>query len=171
MTIANSLLPEFDQEMASTRKVLERCPDDKLDFKPHPKSFAMGALATHIANMLGWAVDTLKKDSFDVAPEGAPPYKEEPIKTNSELLAKFDKNVAAAREALAATTDEAFMNQWTLLAGGKPLFSMPRVAVIRSMIMNHLIHHRAQMTVYLRLNDIPVPAVYGPSADESLMPQ
>jgi uncharacterized damage-inducible protein DinB len=166
MSIANSLLPEFDHELANTRRVLERCPDDKLDFKPHPKSFAMGALATHVANMLKWAVDTLKNDSFDVSPNGAPPPKEEPIKTNAELLATFDKNVKAAREALAATTDEAFMKQWSLKANGKEMFSMPRVAVIRTMIMNHLIHHRAQLTVYLRLNDIPVPAIYGPSADE-----
>lgn len=169
MSISASLLPEFDQELANTRKVLARCPDDKFNYKPHPKSFDMGSLATHIANMLGWAVDTLKKDSFDVAPVGAPPYKEEPLKSQAELLEKFDKNVAAARAALAATTDEAFMAQWSLLAGGKVLFSMPRVAVIRSMILNHLIHHRAQLSVYLRLNDIPVPALYGPSADESAM--
>jgi len=169
MSIAQSLLPEFDQELANTRKVLERCPEDKYDYKPHPKSFAMGALATHIANMLSWAKDTLTNDSFDVAPEGAPPYKEEPVKTKAELLAKFDQSLTAARAALAATTDEAFMAEWSLLAGGKVIFKMPRVAVIRSMILNHLIHHRAQLSVYLRMNDVPVPALYGPSADEGSM--
>jgi uncharacterized damage-inducible protein DinB len=169
MSIAQSLLPEFDQEMANTRKTLERCPADKFSFKPHPKSFDMASLATHIANMLSWAADTMKKDSFDVAPVGAPPYKEEPAKSTEELVAKFDKNLAAAREAIAATSDEAFMTQWSLLAGGKTLFTMPRIAVLRGMILNHMIHHRAQLTVYLRMNDIPVPALYGPSADENNM--
>jgi uncharacterized damage-inducible protein DinB len=169
MSISQSLLPEFDQEMANTRKTLERCPTDKFSFKPHPKSFDMASLATHIANMLTWATDTMKKDSFDVAPVGAPPYKEEAAKSTEELLAKFDKNLAAARETIAATSDEAFMTPWSLLAGGKTLFTMPRVAVLRGMILNHMIHHRAQLTVYLRLNDIPVPALYGPSADENNM--
>ena len=91
MKITDALLPEFDQEMTNTRKTLERVPDDKLDWKPHPKSFAMGSLATHIVNMLGWTVDTIQKDSFDIAPPGAPPYKEEPVTSNKELLEKFDK--------------------------------------------------------------------------------
>jgi uncharacterized damage-inducible protein DinB len=167
MRISDALLPEFDQESANTRKVLERCPEDKYGWKPHPKSFSMGQLATHIVNMNGWAVDTLTKDSFDYAPVGAPPYKEEPIATRQEMLERFDKNTAAAREALAKTEDSQFMQPWSLLAGGNPVFTMPRVAVVRTMIMNHLIHHRAQLGVYLRLNDVAVPSVYGPSADES----
>ncbi len=165
--IRDALLPEFDQEMATTRKVLERCPDDKFGWKPHPKSFAMGALATHIANMVGWTVDTIAKDSFDVAPPGAPPYQEAPAANKEELLTKFDKNVTAARSALASVTDEQLGKTWSLLQGGQTLFSMPRMVCVRSFIMNHTIHHRAQLTVYLRLNDIPVPSVYGPSADES----
>jgi uncharacterized damage-inducible protein DinB len=169
MKISEALLPEFDQEMANTRKTLERVPDDKLDWKPHPKSFSMGSLATHICNMTGWTVDTIQKDSFDVSPPGAPPYKEEPVKSQKELLEKFDKNVTAARASIAGAGDEVFMQNWSLLAGGKTLFTMPRIVCIRSFVMNHTIHHRAQLGVYLRLNDIPVPAIYGPSADEGSM--
>jgi uncharacterized damage-inducible protein DinB len=169
MRISEALLPEFDQESANTRKVLERCPEEKFGWKPHPKSFAMGSLATHIVNMAGWGIDTLKTESFDVAPPGAPPYKEEPVKTSKELLEKFDKNTAALRASIAETDDAHFMQPWSLLAGGKTIFTMPRIACIRSMIMNHTVHHRAQLTVYLRLNDLPVPAIYGPSADETAM--
>jgi uncharacterized damage-inducible protein DinB len=168
MNLRDALLPEFDQEMAKTRTVLERCPEDKYGWKPHPKSFAMGALATHIVNMAGWTVDTMEKNSFDIAPPGAPPYKEEPAGSRQELLARFDKNVTAARAALAGATDERFLAQWSLLSGGQTLFSMPRFTCIRSFVMNHCIHHRAQLGVYLRLNDIPVPAIYGPSADEQM---
>ncbi len=164
--IRDALLPEFDQEMASTRKTLERCPEDKYGWKPHAKSFSMGSLATHIANMTGWAVDVIEKDSFDIAPPGAPPYKEDPAASREELLAKFDKSASAARAALAGATDEDLAKTWSLLQGGQTLFSMPRMVCIRSFVMNHCIHHRAQLTVYLRLNDVPVPAIYGPSADE-----
>ncbi len=167
MPISDALLPEFDQEMANTRKVLERCPEDKFGWKPHPKSFAMGALATHIVNMPGWAVDTIAKDSFDIAPPGSPPYKEEPLTSRKELLERFDKNIAAARNAIAGAADEHWAKQWSLLMGGQNIFTMPRIAVVRSMILNHIIHHRAQLGVYLRLNDVPVPAIYGPTADES----
>jgi uncharacterized damage-inducible protein DinB len=169
MNIADALLPEFDQETASTRKVLARCPDDKFGWKPHPKSFTMGALATHIVNLTGWTVDTIEKDSYDVAPPGAPPYKEEPVNTQKELLERFDKNVAAARAAIAKASNEHLMKPWSLLAGGQTLFTMPRVACLRGFVFNHTIHHRAQLGVYLRLNDIPVPAIYGPSADEQAM--
>lgn len=157
MKIADALLPEFDQEMANTRKTLERVPDDRLAWKPHPKSFAMGALATHIATMTGWTVDTIAKDSFDVAPPGAPPYKLEPVASQEELLETFDKNVTSARAAIAGASDERLLAPWSLLAGGQTLFTMPRIACIRSFVMNHTIHHRAQLGVYLRLNDIPVP--------------
>jgi uncharacterized damage-inducible protein DinB len=164
--IRDALLPEFDHEMANTRKVLERCPEDKYGWKPHPKSFSMGSLATHIANMTGWTVDVIEKDSFDFAPPGAPPYKEEPVTSRQELLAAFDKQAAAARAALATASDEHLAKTWSLLGGGVTVFSMPRMVCIRSFVMNHTIHHRAQLTVYLRLNDVPVPAIYGPSADE-----
>ena len=166
MPIKDALLPEFDQEMANTRKVLERCPEDKYGWKPHAKSFSMASRATHLTNMTGWAVDTMTKDSFDISPPGAPPYKEEPVTTRKELLERFDKNAANARTAIAGATDDQFMAPWSLLAGGQAIFAMPRIACIRSMVMNHIIHHRGQLTVYLRLNDVPVPAIYGPSADE-----
>ena len=169
MKISDALLPEFDQEMAKTRVVLERCPEDKFGWKPHPKSFSMAALASHVANIPGWGVYTIAQDSFDVAPAGAPPMKEEPAASRKELLEKFDKAVGEARNALAGASDDHLMKPWSLLAGGQSLFTMPRVAVFRTMVMNHGIHHRAQLGVYLRLNDIPVPAIYGPSADESGM--
>jgi uncharacterized damage-inducible protein DinB len=168
MQISDAVLPEFDQEMAGTRKTLARCPEDKFAWTPHPKSFTMAALATHIVNMVGWALDIVDKDSFDVAPPGAPPYKEEPATSSKELLERFDKNVAAARAAIAGAGDERLMAPWALLQGGQTLLTMPRIACIRSFIMNHTIHHRAQLCVYLRLNDIPVPALYGPSADEGM---
>ena len=169
MTIASSLLPEFDMEMGKTRTVLERCPEDKYSWKPHEKSFSMAALATHVANIPGWGAETLTKDSFDIAPPGAPPYKEDPVASRQELLERFDKNRAALRAALAGAADDHMMKPWTLYSGGKIIFAMPRIAVLRGMIMNHLIHHRAQLCVYLRLNNVPVPAVYGPSADEGGM--
>ncbi len=169
MRISDALLPEFDQEMTMTRTVLERCPEAKFGWKPHQKSWSMAALATHIASMPGWAVETIAKDSLDIAPPGAPPYKEEPVTSQKEILARLDKNVAAARAAIAGAADDHLMKPWSLLSGGNPIFTLPRIAVLRSMIMNHGIHHRAQLGVYLRLNDIPVPAIYGPSADESGM--
>lgn len=169
MSIGKSLLPEFDQEMVGTRATLERLPEDKFDWRPHPKSFTMIALATHVANMLHWGATTINEDSFDFAPEGGEPYKEEPAASVAELLAKFDAGAASFRAALAEATDEALIADWSLLAGGKPIFTMPRIACLRGMILNHIIHHRAQLTVYLRLNDVPVPALYGPSADEGGM--
>ena len=166
MKISESMLPEFDQEMANTRKVLERVPAAKFSWKPHPKSFEMGALASHIVNMTEWGKLTLEVDSFDYAPPGQPPY-ESPRYTSTEaLIAAFDKGVAQTRAALAAADDSAMMAPWNLMAGGKVLMTMPRVAVMRTFVMNHTIHHRAQLTVYLRENDIPVPGLYGPSADE-----
>ncbi len=166
MRISDALLPEFDQESATTRKVLERCPDDKFGWRPHPKSYTMGELATHIAQTPWWMVETITKDELDFAPPGGEPYKAELISSSKDLLAQFDKNTAAAREALAKASNEELMANWSLLAGGQKIFTMPRVAVIRSFVMNHSVHHRAQLGVYLRLNDIPVPQMYGPTADE-----
>ena len=166
MKISETSLPEFDQEMANTRKALARVPAAKFSYKPHPKSSEFGALAAHIANMADWAGLTLETDSFDYAPPGAPPYETPKYASTDELLAAFDKSVAKARTALAAADDSKMLAPWTLMAGGKTIMTMPRVAVIRSFVMNHTIHHRAQLGVYLRLNDIPVPALYGPTADE-----
>ena len=166
MKISETVLPEFDQEMANTRKALERVPTAKFSWKPHPKSSEFGALAAHITNLPDWAGLTMQADSFDYAPPGAPPYQTPKYASTEELVAAFDKSVAQARSALAAADDATFLAPWSLLAGGKTMMTMPRIAVIRTFVMNHTIHHRAQLGVYLRLNDIPVPGVYGPSADE-----
>jgi uncharacterized damage-inducible protein DinB len=169
MSITQSMLPEFDHEMANTRRTLERVPDDKWDWKPHPKSGTMGWLANHIAFMPGWATDTLTTDSFDFAPNGKQ-IELPSTKNRAEALALFDKGVAATREALKLATDAQLMQPWSLLQNGKPIFTMPRIAILRGMILNHTIHHRAQLCVYFRLNDVPVPALYGPSADEAAAP-
>ncbi|SPE26741.1 DinB [Candidatus Sulfopaludibacter sp. SbA3] len=166
MLIRDALLPEFDQEAVTTRKVLERCPEEKFGWQPHAKSWTMGQLATHIVNLPTWVMETLNKDELDYAPPGAEPPKAELLASSKELLERYDENIAAARAALAGASNEQFMGNWTLLAGGTPLFTMPRVAVIRSFVFNHGVHHRAQLGVYLRLNDIPVPQTYGPTADE-----
>ena len=168
MPLSQSLLPEFDHEMANTRKTLERIPDDKLDWKPHAKSFAMGELATHVANLPSWVGLTVAADSFDMAPGGVP-LKAPLAASIADVLASFDKNVTAAREAIAGAADEHLFKPWTLLSGGNAVMSLPRIAVLRSFVMNHIIHHRAQLGVYLRLNDLPVPSIYGPSADEDVM--
>jgi uncharacterized damage-inducible protein DinB len=166
MSIAQSFLPEYDHEMANTRKTLERIPVDKLEYKPDPKSMSMGRLAGHLAEMPGYAVITMSTDSFDVAPKDGAPHTPMVATSQQQLLTEFDKNVAAGRAAIAACSDEKMMQPWSLLAAGNTIFNMPRVGVIRTMVMSHLIHHRAQLTVYYRLNGIPVPALYGPSADE-----
>jgi uncharacterized damage-inducible protein DinB len=168
MSISQALLPEFDLEMANTRKALERVPEDKLGWKPHEKSMTLGRLATHIAELVGWVPTTLETESLDFAPPGAPPYQPKIAGSRAELLEMFDKSVATAAAGIGAASDAQFMAPWTLLAGGKTIFSMPRIAVLRGMVINHMIHHRGQLTVYLRLNDVAVPGIYGPSADEPL---
>ena len=166
MTIGQSMLPEFDQEMQNTRKTLERCPDEKWNWKPHDKSGTVGWLAIHVATMVGWLPMTINTEELDYAPVDGPAFEMPKIANRKELLAEFDKNVAESRAALSKVSDAEIMKGWKLLAGGKEIFTMPRVACIRGMVMNHLIHHRAQLTVYYRLLGIPVPGLYGPSADE-----
>jgi uncharacterized damage-inducible protein DinB len=166
MKYAETILPEFDQEMASTRKVLERIPDDKLDWKAHPKSHTIGWNANHVADLPNWLTVTLTKPSLDIAPVGGQPYQLPKLATRQEILALFDRNVAAARQAILTVKDEDVGEMWSLERAGKPIFTMPRMAVVRSIVLNHLIHHRAHLCVYLRLNDILVPGMYGPSGDE-----
>ena len=166
MSIAAALLPEFDQETAVTRKTLERIPEGKFDWRPHDKSMTLEGLATHLSNLPSWTALTIKQDSFDMAPKDGEPFRVEPVTSVKEALEAFDKNVADARAALADASDEDLMGSWSLLAGGDTVFTMPKVAVLRSFVMNHMIHHRAQLGMYLRLNDVAVPAMYGPSADE-----
>lgn len=165
MSISQSLTAELDQEFAGTRKTLERAPDGKFAFKPHEKSPTLGWLASHVARLAEWGTMTCTTDFLDL---GAPEHqKRAPELTSAqELVEAFDKNAAAFRAALAETTDERLMQPWTLRMGEKVIFTLPRIAVLRGMVLNHLIHHRAQLTVYLRMNDVPVPALYGPSADE-----
>jgi uncharacterized damage-inducible protein DinB len=165
MTISELLLPEFDQEMASTRRVLERVPEDKFAWKPHAKSFAMGSLASHIANMMGWAVDTMEKTEFDLSTV-TPEEMNRAANSRAQLLEWFDTGVGKARAAL-GKSDADYWVPWTLRHGAQVIFTMPRYTCIRSFFINHVIHHRAQLTVYLRENDVPVPGLYGPSADES----
>ncbi len=167
MAISQALLPEFDQEMANTRKTLERVPDDKFGWKPHEKSGTTGWLAGHVAMLPGWIPITLAQDSLDINPPGGAGFKPPAMNSHADLVAVFDQNVKQARSALAAATDEQLLKPWTLLSAGQKLFTMPRIAVLRGFVMNHLIHHRAQLTVYLRMNNVPVPALYGPSADEN----
>jgi uncharacterized damage-inducible protein DinB len=165
MTIAQTLLPEFDQEMANTRKMLERVPDGKFDYKPHEKSMTLGRLAAHTCEIPSYASGTLRLERMDFTGE------EKPFSpaTRKELLDAFDKHVREARELLAKATDEELAKTWTLTYKGQQIFALPRSAVLRSMVMNHLIHHRSQLGVYLRLNNVAIPGMYGPSADEMNM--
>ena len=166
MSYAQTALPEFDHEMAGTRRVLERIPDDKLDWRAHPKSNTIGWNANHLADLPGWGVSIMTEPGYDFAPVGGQPYQMPALKSRDEILALFDRNVATARQALANVKDESLDDPWTLRGGDRIIFTMPRRAVIRSFLLNHIIHHRAVLSVYLRLNDIPVPALYGPSGDE-----
>lgn len=169
MSLSQSLLPEFDHEMANTRRVLERIPEDKLNWKAHPKSNTIGWVGMHLAEIPGWVEMALNQDSLDVAPVGGEPYRTPPAVSRQAILDHFDRNVAAGRAAIAAATDEQFLKPWSLLSAGQTLFTLPRAAVLRGFVLSHAIHHRAHLCVYLRLNDIPVPALYGPSADEQGM--
>ncbi len=169
MALSEALLPEFDHEMANTRKTIERVPDEKFEWRPHEKSMTLGGLTTHLANIPSWAALGVNLDELDVNPPGGKPLKVEQAKTRDEALAAFDHNVETARAAIAGASDEHLMKSWTLLSGGRTVLSMPRVAVLRGFVLNHMIHHRAQLGVYLRLNDVAVPSIYGPLADEGSM--
>jgi uncharacterized damage-inducible protein DinB len=162
MAIVDALLPEYDHETATTRKLLERVPDGKFDWKPHDKSMSLGDLAGHLATMLSWGETTMNQSEFELSGDFTRP----PMSNRAELLAAFDKQAAATRQTLAGKLDSEFMAPWTLKRQGKTMFTMPKIAVMRSFVLNHMIHHRGQLSVYLRLNDVPVPSIYGPSADE-----
>lgn len=166
MTITASILPEFDLEMAGTRKTIERIPNDKLDWKAHPKSNTMGWVARHLTEIASWTTSVLQEDSFDINPKDCEAYTPPELNTTQEILAQFDKNVAEARQLIQQASDEEYGKPWSLLNGGEPLFTMTKLGVIRTWVLNHAIHHRAFLCSYLRLNDIPVPALYGPSGDE-----
>jgi uncharacterized damage-inducible protein DinB len=168
MAIKDGLIPEFDHEMAVTRKTLERVPEGNPDYKPHEKSMTMGRLAGHLAELPGFVNMIMQQDSFNFRPAGGNPSRQPLVMTSrQQLLDAFDQNVATLRTALSNSSDESLMRSWSLQAGDKTLMTMPRVAVIRSFCLNHIIHHRAQLGVYLRMNNVAVPSVYGPSADEN----
>jgi uncharacterized damage-inducible protein DinB len=164
MTISTAMVREWDHETANTRRMLERVPWEKRDWRPHPKSMTLGRLALHIAQLAGRPAAILNSDGLDVAaprPQAAEPH------STADLLASFDQGVAASRAALAGADPERLAQPWTLRRGEQIMASMPRAAAIRNMGMNHAVHHRAQLGVYLRLNDVPIPGMYGPSADEA----
>lgn len=163
MAIVDALLPEFDHEMTTTRKVLERVPEDQPGWKPHPTSTSLGDLATHVATIPLWGEMTLNRDELDLGGAG----RAEAAKSRAELLATFDKNAAGTRAALTGKTDAEMMAPWSLKNSGKTVFTMPKAVVWRSFVMSHLIHHRAQVAVYLRMLEVPVPSIYGPSGDEA----
>ena len=160
MTLAEQLLPELEHEMATTRRLLERVPSEKGEWKPHAKSFPLGHLAQLVALMPGWIARTVRETEIDLARASGYSYE----KTET-LVALFDRNVADAKAALQRASDEDMMVTWSLRMGERVLMSLPRGPAVRSHI-NHLIHHRGQLTVYLRLVDVPLPSIYGPTADE-----
>ena len=165
MPINELLLVEFDEEMKKTRTALERVPEDKKDFAPHPKSMPLNKLAPHIAQLSGFGLTILTTPELDFSKSSFKPL---PFESAAQLVQAFDEGSAKARAALKSTPDEAWTQPWKLSFGGKPLFSGSRFLAYRQMFLNHLVHHRAQLGVYLRLNERPVPATYGPSADDTM---
>lgn len=161
--ISSAFIAEMEQEAAVARKCLERIPADKFGWKPHEKSMGFGQLASHVAEMFGWTPATLQQAELDFAKWDYKPF--EPQSTE-ELVEFLDKNVAEAIDTLRNTPDSVYMENWTMRNGEQIYFTLPKAAVMRSFVMNHIVHHRGQLSVYLRLNEIAVPAIYGPSADE-----
>lgn len=166
MPIAQALLPEFEHEMATLRRVVARVPADRMDFRPHPKSFNLHDLANHLVTVPGWAATTMTEIELDFGLPETQARQPKPSATVEGLLHTLDEGVEAALEALSKASDEDFRVIWTLKNAGEAVLAMPRIAVYRGFVMNHMIHHRAQLAVYLRLLDVPVPSIYGPSADE-----
>ena len=163
MKIGASMLPEFDMEFANTRKVLERVPDDKFDWKIHEKSNTIGWVANHLADIPGWVDMTINQDALDVEPAPGQRYQSPQETSTTAILDLFDKNVAQGRAILESVDDPKLFENWSLLRGGEELMTLPRLAVLRTWVFNHTIHHRAHLCVYLRVNNIPVPGLYGPS--------
>ena len=166
ISVSERLLPEFEHEFSMTRKMLERVPENKLSWRPHEKSMTLGRLAGHVAEMPSWAAHTLTSDSYDIGPKEDGVNEAHSMTSRQDTLKKFDEWLAQAVTGLKKTSDEDFTKTWSLTANGQTLMSMPRGVVLRTIVMNHLIHHRGQLSIYLRLNDVAVPGMYGPSADE-----
>jgi uncharacterized damage-inducible protein DinB len=163
MALKDGLLAEYDHEIATTRKLLERLPDNKLTWKPHEKSMSLGGLATHLGNIPNWGARILNESFFDL---GDAPPNVDARTSRADILSLFDDSTKRTRAAM-DKTDPEYVSAWSLKRGGQEMFSMPRLAAFRTFVLYHLVHHRGQLSVYLRLNDIPVPAIYGPTADES----
>lgn len=166
MRISELLLPEYDNEIAVTRKVLERVPDDRGEWRPHPKAFPMAHLAQLVAMLPDWVTKTLEQTELDIAPKDKPKGSGYTVETTATLLTMFDRNATSGRAALAKATDEDFQVPWTLKAAGNVVLTQPRYMILRQMVLNHLVHHRAQLGLYLRLTDQKVPQMYGPTADD-----
>lgn len=164
MSLAERFLSDFDFEMAGTRRVLERIPLERYDWAPHPKSFSVGRLANHLLGLQLWAQATMAGSDLDLL---APGFTRTDYRTSEALLAGFDAQLATVRAAIAEASDQEMLAPWTLRRGDQVLFTLPRAAVLKGMVLHHTIHHRGQLTVYLRLLDVPVPGLYGPSADEA----
>ncbi len=164
MSISATVLPEFDREMATTRTMLERVPEERATWTPHAKSWTMGELAAHIANLPRLGLITMEADELDVSPPNGGSNSPR-FDSTADLVRRFDDNVKKARAAIESASDSDMMEPWTLRRAGKTIWTLPRAAVLRSFILSHMIHHRGQLSVYLRLNDVPLPPVYGPSAD------
>jgi uncharacterized damage-inducible protein DinB len=162
MPIAQALLPEFDYEMATTRKMIERFPEDKVEWRPHDTCMTLGRLAGHMSELAGWVVPTVNQDELVLDPS----YEPNVMKSRAETLKQFDENVKSSRAAIAGASDETLMRPWSLVAGGKTVMTMPKVAVLRSFVMNHMIHHRGQLAAFYRIAGVPIPSIYGPSKDE-----
>lgn len=169
MTIGQGMAEELKHEAISTRKALERVPDEKFEYTPHPKSMKMGQLASHIVELLSWVAPMLADDAWDIEPVDGSKYVPYMAKSTAELVEQFDQNLASAIEALQGISDEELMKIWSMKKAGEAMMSFPKVVAMRNFVLSHLVHHRAQLGVYLRLNDIPVPAMFGPSADEGSM--
>ncbi len=167
MPIADTVLPEFDEEVEATRRMLERVPEDRLGWRPHEKSMTLGRLASHIAEVPGWTPVVLQRDEFDMQPPGgSDEHEAADLGTVGEILKLFGDSATSARQVIAATDDAEFGTSWTLKKAGREVFTAPKGGVLRSSVLNHLIHHRGQLTVYLRLTGASVPQTYGPTADE-----
>ena len=164
MPLIDTLLPEFDREMGQTRKVLDRVPDGQFDWRPHPTSMTVGRLAEHLAEFPLWATMTMSQGELDMMTSRPADY-QSPA-TRAAVLAMFDANLKTGRTHLVNKTDGEFDAPWTLKAGGKEMFTMPKASVMRAFVLNHMVHHRGQMTVYLRMLGVKIPSIYGPSGDE-----
>jgi uncharacterized damage-inducible protein DinB len=163
MAIAQALLPEFDHEMATTRKMLERFPEEKAEWRPHDTCMTLGRLAGHVSELAGWVVPTIGQDQLVMDPNYTPRV----VKSRAEVLKQFDADVKTSRAAIAGASDEVLMKPWSLVVAGKPVMTLPKVAVLRSFVMNHMIHHRGQLAAFYRIAGVPIPSIYGPSKDEA----